>query len=409
MKNKTAFGRPWGELWAVTLVLALCGVAIAYGRSGAPRYRRYSSGPSAYVRYEKATVLGVEREDLHRDPATGLDLGYQIVRLRILSGEHRGETLAVKNTLGYVGNVKARPGAQLVVCVDTADSTNYNVWIYSHDRGPFLYLFVGLFIALLCLVGGRRGVRSVLGILVTFTGIAFLFIPLLYRGYSPAFAALGMAVLTICISLLLLGGLSAKTLSAILGSLSGVVLSALSLALALSATHLSGFSTGESDALIQIAGATGMRVGELLFAAILISSVGAIMDMAISVASAVNEVHQSNGALTAGALFRSGMNVGRDMMGTMANTLIVAFTGTSLNMLVLLHSMQVSYHQLVDNNAIDIYVIQAISGSISVILTVPLVSVASAYLIPAVSRRRRAEGRGASGRAAEGVQQVALP
>jgi uncharacterized membrane protein len=128
-----------------------------------------------------------------------------------------------------------------------------------------------------------------------------------------------------------------------------------------------------------------MRVSELLFAAILISSLGAVMDIAISIASSVNEVFMGNSSLGARELFIAGMNVGRDMMGTMANTLIIAFTGTSLNMLVLLYAMDVTYYQVLNNNMIGIYIIQAVSGSLAVILTVPLVSFISARLIPALT------------------------
>jgi uncharacterized membrane protein len=162
---------------------------------------------------------------------------------------------------------------------------------------------------------------------------------------------------------------------------------------ALALTHLSGFSVNEADVLIQIAGTTHMKVGELLFAAILISSLGAIMDIAISVATSVNEVYERNRSLGMKELFKSGMNVGRDMMGAMANTLIIAFTGASLNILVLLYAWNVSYYQLINNNMIGIYVIQAVSGSIAVILTVPLVSFFSARLIPVFTESSaRADG-----------------
>src|SRR5208337_2859610 len=97
-----------------------------------------------------------------------------------------------------------------------------------------------------------------------------------------------------------------------------------------SLTQISGYTTAEADSLLAIAGGTGMKVGELLFAAFLISTLGAEMDISISVASAVAEVHAGNSSLDRAALFRAGMNVGRDMMGTMANTLILAFAGASL-------------------------------------------------------------------------------
>jgi uncharacterized membrane protein len=80
------------------------------------------------------------------------------------------------------------------------------------------------------------------------------------------------------------------------------------------------------------------------------------------------------------------MNVGRDMMGAMANTLIIAFTGTELNMLILLRTMDIQYYQLLNTNMISIYIIQAISGSIAIVLTVPLVALIYAQLTPVLMK-----------------------
>ncbi len=360
-----------------------------------PFYHLYSSQPGSYVNYEKAAVLGIQSESLMLDHGSGLYVGSQMVQIRVLTGEHRGQLMTVKNYLNYTTNVKATAGSEVIVCIDTADKNTYDVWIYSYDRGPFLYIFALLFIVILCAIGGSRGIKSVLGIIFTFTSIVFLFIPLLYRGYSPAVAAVGVVIVTLCVALVLLGGFSAKTLSAILGAAAGVAISDLILAVALAITHLSGYSTNESDALIQIAGTTHMKISQLLFAAILISSLGAIMDIAISIASSVNEVYIGNKGLGVKDLFKSGMNVGRDMMGTMANTLIIAFTGAALNTLILIFSWNVSYYQLLNSNMIGIYAVQIVSGSIAVILTVPLVSYIAAQLIPALAGRAKVtEGEG---------------
>lgn len=110
------------------------------------------------------------------------------------------------------------------------------------------------------------------------------------------------------------------------------------------------------------------------------------MDISISVASAIQEVFHSNRKLRHNQLFLSGLNVGRDMMGTMSNTLILAFTGTSLNTLILIYSYNVSYYQLMNMNLIGIEVIQGLSGSLAVILTVPIVAFIAARLIPAMNR-----------------------
>lgn len=376
-------GRALAGAAALAIYLGLVFLFYSYTRI----HHLYSSALGSYVRYEKAHVIAVEKESLNRDHATGFDVGYQTIKIKILTGEHKGEVMTVRNTLNYTTNARATSGAELIVCIDTANKNTYDVWVYSYNREPYLYLFILLFFATLCAIGGGRGIRSALGIIFTFTGIIFLFIPMLYRGYSPALASMGVVLVTLCVTLVLLGGLSTKTLSAILGTISGAVISLLFLMAALKITHLSGFSTNEADVLIQIAGKTHMKVGELLFAAILISSLGAIMDIAISIASSVNEVYACNSSFGFKELFKSGMNVGRDMMGTMANTLIIAFTGTSLNILVLLYSWNVKYYQLINNNMIGIYIIQAVSGSIAVILTVPLVSFFSAQMIPAMGGR----------------------
>ena len=345
-----------------------------------PIYHLYSSAPGEHVYYEKAAVISVSQENIARDESLGLDVGSQEVKLRILTGVYRGEVITVKNSLNYVTNVRARAGSNVIVYIDTVGKT-FDVWIYSYDRGPFLYIFGLLFVLALCVIGGRRGIRSVLGIIFTFASIVFLFIPMLYRGYSPALAAVGVVIITTCVALVLIGGLSTKTLAAILGTTAGIAFSSLILAVALGITHLTGYSSNEADVLIQIAGGTHLQVSQLLFAAILISSLGAIMDIAISIASAVNEVYLSS-SMSFSELFHSGMNVGRDMMGTMANTLIIAFTGTSLNLLILIYSWNVQYYQLLNNNEIGIYIVQAVAGSIAVVLTVPLVSFFAAQLIP---------------------------
>jgi uncharacterized membrane protein len=355
----------------------------------APRYQRYSSSAGAYVRYEKAQVTDIIKESLQRDENSGLFLGIQEVNAKILSGEHNGEIVSIRNTLSYTNNIRARQGLQVIVCIDTADKEHYNVWIYNYNRGPYIFFLSGLFILVLCITGGKRGLRSVIGILFTMSGIIFLFIPMLYRGYSPISASVGLVIITSFVTLSLLGGAKAKTLSAFLGTLAGMTISGAFLALSLAAMHLSGYNTGESDILIQLANVTHMKSGELLFAAIFISSFGAVVDIAISIASAIWEIYITNRSTNVKNLFKSGMNVGRDMMGTMANTLIIAFTGASLNLLILLRTMDVQYNQLLNTNLIGIYIIEIISGSIAVILTVPLVSIISAKLTPLLNAKKK--------------------
>jgi uncharacterized membrane protein len=360
---------------AILLALALyVGFALYFGfHTGV--YRLYRSSGSANVRYEKATVLAIEDQELETDREHGgLVTGYQDILIRLTSGERAGTELKIQNVLNYTTHFLLKRGDSIIAHVDTADASNFTVSVYSVDRAPALGLLALLFVAALCGIGGRRGFRSLLGIAFTFASIVFIFIPLLYRGCSPALAAAVMGGATATVSLLLLSGPSAKGVSAIAGSLAGIAISA-ALALAFQRlAQISGYSTAEADSLLAISGRTGMNVGELLFAAFLISTLGAEMDISISVASAVDEVRVGNPGLKRSELFRAGMNVGRDIMGTMANTLVLAFLGTSLNAVILMYSLERSSYQLLNSNAIAIELAQSLCAGLAIVLTVPAVA-----------------------------------
>ena len=369
--------------WAAILAaLALYATGAVFFASNTTIFRLYRSSGSANVRYERATVEAIEREELDADEEHGgLLTGYQDLLVRISSGERAGTELRIENVLNYTTHFLLKKGQSIVVHVDTADSTHYTVSVYSVDRAPALIALALLFVAALCGIGGRRGFRSLLGMLFTIASIVCVFIPLLYRGCSPILAASVMAAATVSISLLLLAGPTAKSASAIAGSIAGMLLSAAIAYAFQSFTQISGYTTAEADSLLAIAGGTGMKVGELLFAAFLISTLGAEMDISISVASAVAEVHAGNSGLDRAALFRAGMNVGRDMMGAMANTLILAFAGSALNSMILIYSIERSANQIFNSNAVVIEIVQSLSAGLAVIVTVPAVAFCSALLL----------------------------
>lgn len=376
LKNKKAVS------WVVVVVVLALYVTFAfYVGAHTDIYHLYRSSGAANVRYEKAVVLDVVDQEIEKDSTHGgLITGYQDLLVRITSGERAGTQVVIQNVLNYTTNFLLKKGDPFIAHIDTADATHFIVSVYSVDRIPVLGILALLFVAALCGVGGRRGFRSLLGIIFTFSSIIFLFIPLLYRGCSPIAASAVMAAATVSVSLLLLGGPSTKSVSAIAGTFAGIAISA-ALALAVQRlAQISGYTTAEADSLLAIAGQTGMRVGDLLFATFLISTLGAEMDISISVASAISEVRISNPSLGRTALFRAGMNVGRDIMGTMANTLILAFVGTSLNAVILIYSLERSAYQILNSNAITIELAQSFSAGLSIILTVPAVASVAAVL-----------------------------
>lgn len=121
-------------------------------------------------------------------------------------------------------------------------------------------------------------------------------------------------------------------------------------------------------------------VGGLLFSGFLISSLGAVMDVAMSISSAISEICEQNPALSKKELFRSGMRVGRDMMGTDSNTLILAFAGSNISMLVLDYAYNLPYQQIINSNNIGIAIMQGLSGSFGIVLSVPVTVLLAALL-----------------------------
>ncbi|OLO39384.1 YibE/F family protein [Alkalihalophilus pseudofirmus] len=345
---------------------------------------------SAYVHFEKAKVIDIISEDITKDDTiSGLYLGSQEIEVEVLTGEYKGEIHTIKNYLSTLYNVYVEPGSRIIVSVDTASSQLYIVSVYNHYRAPILYGLIFAFITIMGIVGGQKGLKTIAGIIFTVAIIIFLFIPMLYKGYSPIFSSVLIVVLATCVTLFLLNGWSAKTISAIVGTTIGVIIAGVISILSGHFARVTGFNTYEAETLILVARETNMQISGLLFAGILIASLGAIMDIAMSIASSAQEIHSNNRKITNKMLFQSGMNVGRDMMGTSANTLILAFTGTSLNSILVLYSLNVPYHQLMNMDLISIEIIQGIAGSIAIILTIPIVAWISSRLIPVFEKKKQ--------------------
>ena len=132
--------------------------------------------------------------------------------------------------------------------------------------------------------------------------------------------------------------------------------------------------------MVLISKNTHLEVSEVLFAGVLTASLGAVMDVGMSIASAIHEILEANQALTVKQLFFAGLNVGKDMIGTMSNTLILAFTGSGLSTLLVLTSYGIKFHQFMSSDYLAVEIGQGLSGTMAVILTVPVTSIVAAVL-----------------------------
>ncbi|SFR59563.1 YibE/F family protein [Anaeromicropila populeti] len=326
--------------------------------------------------YEKAVVEKILTDNLQSD---GTRVGYQEVRLRLTSGAFKGSSVIATSASGYLYGATCKPGTKVIVNVSVSEGEKI-VTVYNYDRESVIYIFLLLFFVVLALVGGRKGIESAIGLIFTFICIIFLFLPMLYRGYSPFLSAVVVVILTTFVTMVLIGGFTRKTVTAITGTISGVILAGIMAKIFGHFAHINGYNVSDIEELTYMANNTKLQIGGLLFAGVLIASLGAVMDIGMSISSTICEISQRNPSLSRMELFRSGIRVGRDMMGTMSNTLILAFTGGSINILVWIYVYHLSYHQTLNMYSIGIEIMQGLSGSIAIILTVPIVSAIGAFL-----------------------------
>ena len=227
--------------------------------------------------------------------------------------------------------------------------------------------------------------HTLVSLLLTFGAVFLVFLPLVLGGYNIYLSAIAVCIYVIVSTLLLVNGANAKTLVAIAGCSAGVLFAGL-LTVLLSATlRLTGMASQEAIYLADLGTRNPVDLKAIVFAGILIGAVGAVMDVAMSLASALWELRETAAAPSFGMLLKSGMNIGRDMMSTMANTLVLAYIGSSLSTVLLLVAYASSLDGLFNREMIITEVLQAVIGSMAILLAIPLTSL----IASAVYTRRR--------------------
>lgn len=372
----------WNKIKENGIVLAVIVLSVAavilFQLFGVKSYSRYSTDS---LHYEQGKVVEVSSENLEYDEELGLYLGNQILKVEITGGEQKGEIIEVSNYLTKTHNVYAQNGMKLIINADTPKNAEPYYTVYNYDRNiPILSCCIILAAAIIC-IGRGKGVKAILGLGYSMFIIIYLVIPAVFSGYSPIWMSILCAVLSTAVTLLLLNGQSKKTYAAIIATTIGVLFALLLFMLMSWMLHLNGFSSSEAESLILIHESTGLKIKDLLFAGVLISSLGAIMDVGMSIESSLYEVQHHNPSITARQLFRSGIEIGKDMIGTMTNTLILAFTGSAFITLLVFISYQVQFNQLFSSNYMAIEIAQGVCGTFGIVLTVPVASAVAAFIL----------------------------
>lgn len=337
---------------------------------------KYNKG----MEYYKGEVVEVLEENLQEDEfLENVQVGFQTVLVQLKDGPLKGQEYEIGNPVSRLYNIKVKEGTKVIV--GCYESNGENVFtIFSYNRSNIIYILVAIFALIVIIIGGVKGVKSLVSLIFTLVCCVYLMLPLLLKGVSPIIAGILMAILSITVTLLLVSGMNKKTFTAILGTVSGVVIAGIIAYVFGKLSYLSGITMEDAESLMYIAEDTGLKITGLMFTGILVASLGAVMDVAMSISSSIFEINSINDKVTFKELFKSAMNIGKDIIGTMTNTLILAFAGGSLSLLILIYSSSMPYNKLINLDVLGTEVIQGLAGSIGIVLAVPITALIGCYL-----------------------------
>ena len=337
----------------------------------------------SYTRYERAKVVSVVSSDVENEPLyENAPVGSQQIQVLIQSGSHKGETYTASNFIGSLYGSVVKEGDPVVVAMYFTNDTIKTINVYEYNRTGFILLLVVIFVLVTIAIGGKKGALSLLGLFLSILALFFILLPLLYKGFRTIPTTLFICILIAIISYTLLEGVTKKTITAMLGTTLGLLFS---LGFGLFAQYLvkvDGMKMGDYiDALLQLKQTgTPIQLRGLLMGGMMIASLGAIMDVAMSIASSVQELVTVNPSLDRKSVIRSGMNIGRDMIGTMTNTLILAFVGSSFVLVMYIYSLGIPAYELLSSTLVATQMVHSLASSIGVILSVPLTVVLSSLI-----------------------------
>jgi len=242
------------------------------------------------------------------------------------------------------------------------------------NRVPILFVFAGLFALFLLIFGRWQGFKTLVSLVLTIASIFLVFIPAVLRHGNVYVWSIITCIYIIFMTLLIVIGWTRKSAAAIIGCISGVLTCGIIVLICDISLHLTGLVDEDALYLLMLDPEHPISIKAVVFAAIIIGAVGAVMDVAMDIASALSEIRAQVPDISTMQMVKSGFAIGRDIIGTMANTLILAYIGSSLSVTLLLVAGNPSLLYLFNTEMIVVELLQAIAGSFGMMMTIPLTS-----------------------------------
>ncbi|MBP1758390.1 MAG: YibE/F family protein [Firmicutes bacterium] len=391
-------GRNW-IIWGLVVILSALAI-VAGNRVATQNLNLFVEDGSGNYKGTVTRILEAAPPELAGDPFVE-DIGSNSARTiyfkaEVKAGPHKGETIIAEQVIDeryinsqYLKEVEA--GDSVLLYMNEGLPGEGDTWYFSdYYRFDKIVVLGLIFVALVLLLGRWKGVNTLISMIFTLLFVFLVFVPAVMSGENAYLAAIITCLYTVVMTLLLVIGPGRKTFATIIGCVGGTAIAALCTSLMKGILRLTGFLNDESVYLTLLNPDKPLDLTAIIFAAILIGAIGAIMDVAMDIASALYELCEHVPDITFQKLFQSGMSIGRDIMGTMANTLVLAYIGSSLSSIMLLLTYSTSVLHLLNREVIVVECLQALIGSLAILLTIPLTVLAcGALYLGQGSRGRR--------------------
>ncbi len=396
-KRKVEFEMKYKKaiVWVLTVILSIGYIYFGY---------LYASKNLEIMENEdnqsvKAVVIEViktiEEEDIFSETNAATNIT-KVFSCELLEGNRKGETvlaMQVTDAFSFADEEWVEPGDKIMIFHSPYDEYGTE-WIFnSYVRLDSILIFAAGFFVLLLLFGRLKGLNTMLSLVFTCLAIFIVYIPSILNGQNIYISTLVTCVFITIMTIMITNGWGQKSLATILGCLFGVLVAASLSILMDNILQLTGVIDEHSIYLTFLSTEKPINLNAIIFGSIVVSSLGAVMDVAMDISSSLFELVRHAERISMSKLVKSGITIGRDILGTMSNTLILAYIGSSLSTILILTTYASSLNELLNREMIVVEMAQALIASTAILLTIPLTAIACGLIYIGIYMGKRTHQR----------------
>jgi uncharacterized membrane protein len=358
--------------WLFSIVIA--GICITLAFMDLAHIPQSPSGLHA-----RARVIAVDNSNVRQNLIVKTEA--QILTVRMLTGPHKGREMTITNML--TGKLEFdefyEVGATILVEYDAVDGTPAHGMARGHERLRMQLALIGLFALLLLLVAGVTGLKAVLSFVFASMVLWKLYFPLILRGLPPIPTGLGVVALITGVITFSVGGLNRRGIATFTGSMLGVLLTCGLAVWFAGAFKLHGAVRPFAEMLLY-AGHFKLRLTDIFIASVFIASSGAVMDLAMDIAATMDEIKRKHPEIDTIEHIRSGLRVGRAVIGTMTTTLLLAYSSSHLTMFLMFMAKGLPAQNLLNAPFVAAEILNILVGSFGLVTVAPFTAVVAGLL-----------------------------